>query len=44
MVTFCRMDGELDMDDLDGGPMGGNGLDDNETDEGFIIQEGERDS
>lgn len=36
------MDGVLDSDDLDGGPIGGKGLDDSETEVGLMIQEGDR--
>jgi hypothetical protein len=36
MMSFCRIDGELEWAALDGGPMGGKGLDDSDTALGLI--------
>jgi len=43
-MIFCKIDGVLDMDDLDGGPKGGNGLDDSVTAPGLMVKDGERES
>lgn len=37
ITTFCKLDGVLEMPDLDGGPKGGNGLADKDTLVGLVI-------
>jgi hypothetical protein len=39
MTTFCKLDGPLEVALLEGGPRGGNGLDDIDAFEGLVMAE-----